>query len=107
MAAHSASKSNLLFDAIQESQGFYHIPVLSGFRSRVNITFRVCNGNGPSTDLEAKFAKEAEKEKIIHVTGHRSVGGMRASLYNAVNIEDTKALVDFMIRFMKNNQIEP
>ncbi len=82
------------------------MPILQGYRSRINVTFRVNNESGPSAEIEAKFIKEAQKEKIIHIHGHRSVGGMRASLYNAVTVEDTKALVSFMARFMAENNLE-
>lgn len=100
MASLSANKSDLLFEIINSSKGFYRIPVVVGMRSRVNITFRVCNGNGPSAEMEQKFIKEAEENKIIHIRGHRSVGGCRASLYNAISLADTKVLVDFMTKFM-------
>lgn len=106
MAALSASKSGLLFDAINTSRGFYHMPVLNGSRSRVNVPFRISTNSGPSTDIEAKFVKEAEKAKIIHIQGHRSVGGFRASLYNAVSVADTKILINFMTKFMAENNIE-
>ena len=107
MAALSASKSSLLYDLVAESQGFYLPPVLPGARSRVNVTLRICNSHGPSPDLEKKFVEEAKKAKIIHVNGHRSVGGLRASLYNAVTLENTKVLVAFMKKFMVENSVEP
>lgn len=106
MEGLSASKSGLLFDAIAASQGFYCNPVRDGARSRVNVPIRVCNGTGPSSDLEAKFVKEAEKAKIISIKGHRSVGGLRASLYNAVSVQDTKVLIDFMTKFLAENTVE-
>ncbi len=107
MAALSAKKSGLLYDAVAASQGFYHLPVLNGARSRVNVIIRVCNSSGPITALEEKFIEEAKKAKIIHINGHRSVGGLRASLYNAVTVENTKVLVVFMKKFMMENGIEP
>jgi phosphoserine aminotransferase len=106
MAKLSATKSGLLFDAIQASQGFYSHPVLNGVRSRVNVPIRISNGNSPSTELEAKFVKEAEQAKIFQVKGHRSVGGLRASLYNAVSVEDTKVFIEFMTKFMAENHLE-
>lgn len=106
MATHSATKSGLLFDAINASQGFYRIPVSIGFRSRVNIPIRVYDANGPCVDLEKKFIKEAKDAKIIHINGHRSVGGLRASLYNAVSVKDTRILIAFMTKFMAENNIE-
>lgn len=107
MAALSARKSGLLYDAVSASQGFYHLPVLNGARSRVNVIMRICNSNGPSTALEEKFVEEAKKVKIIHINGHRSVGGLRASLYNAVTVENTEVLVAFMKKFMLENGSEP
>lgn len=106
MAAMSGTKFGLLFKVINESRGFYQMPVSNGARSRVNVPFRVCTASGPDPDLENKFVKAAEKAKIIHIQGHRSVGGMRASLYNAVTIANTQVLVDFMVKFMAEHNIE-
>lgn len=103
MAELCATKSGLLFDAIQVSQGFYCNPVLDGVRSRVNVPIRIFNGNSPSTELEAKFVEEAKKKNIFQIKGHRSVGGLRASLYNAVSVSDTKVLIAFMTKFMAEN----
>lgn len=107
MARLCTTKSRLLLNAIQASQGFYCNPVLNRVQSRVNIPIRICNGSGPSTELEAKFVEEAEKAKIFQVKGHRSVGGLRASLYNAVSVGDTKVFIDFMTKFMAENHLEP
>lgn len=106
MAAQCATKSGLLFDAINASQGFYHMPILEGSRSRVNVSFRICTTNGPDTDMEEKFIRAAENAKIIHIKGHRSVGGLRASLYNAVTLENTKVLIEFMMKFIAENNVE-
>lgn len=106
MEGLSTTKSGLLFDAIAASQGFYYNPVQNGARSRVNIPIRVCTADGPSSELEAKFVKEAEKAKIISIKGHRSVGGLRASLYNAVSVDNTKFLIDFMTKFLAENTVE-
>ena len=57
-----------------------------------------------SKELDAKFVKEAEAAGFVNLKGHRSVGGMRASIYNAMPIEGVKALVDFMDRFCKDNR---
>lgn len=108
MAALCAKKSGLLYDFVAASQGFYHPPVLPGARSRVNVTMRICDSSGPSKVLEEKFVAEAKKAKIIHINGHRSVGGLRASLYNAVTVENTEVLITFMKRFMaENSSSEP
>jgi len=64
----------------------------------MNIPFRL-----PSEELEDTFAKEAKKNDLIGLKGHRSVGGMRASIYNAMTIEGAEALVQFMKEFQKKN----
>lgn len=106
MAAVCDKKSNLLFKVINESKGFYQMPVVNGARSRVNVPFRVCCASGPDPDLERKFVEAAEKANIIHIKGHRSVGGLRASLYNAVSVTNTQVLIDFMVKFMVEYSIE-
>jgi phosphoserine aminotransferase len=64
----------------------------------MNVTFRL-----PSEELEDTFAKEAKKLNMIGLKGHRSVGGMRASIYNAVELSDVEILVQFMQEFQKKN----
>jgi phosphoserine aminotransferase len=64
----------------------------------MNIPFRL-----PSEELEETFAKDAKKNSLIGLKGHRSVGGMRASLYNAMTVQGAQALVDFMKEFQKKN----
>lgn len=92
-------KSSLLYDYIDNSEGYYSNPVDKQFRSRMNIAFRVkCN-----EELETKFLKEAEKEGLIELKGHRSVGGCRASIYNAMPIEGVEKLISFMKQFKENN----
>jgi len=92
-------KSSLLYDYIDNSDGYYSNPVDKPYRSRMNIPFRVkCN-----EELENKFLKEAEKEGLIELKGHRSVGGCRASIYNAMPIEGVEKLVSFMKQFRENN----
>uniref|UniRef100_A0A8C4RIS8 Phosphoserine aminotransferase n=1 Tax=Erpetoichthys calabaricus TaxID=27687 RepID=A0A8C4RIS8_ERPCA len=96
----SITKSKLLYDIIDESNGFYVCPVESQSRSRMNIFFRIGSINGDE-ELEKKFLDEAAKRSMLSLKGHRSVGGIRASLYNAVTVEETKALAEYMIEFMK------
>jgi phosphoserine aminotransferase len=91
-------KAGLLYDAIDGSGGFYRGTAEKGSRSRMNVTFRL-----PSEELEAKFVKEATAEKLSGLKGHRSVGGLRASLYNAFPKEGVEALVAFMQEFQKKN----
>jgi phosphoserine aminotransferase len=64
----------------------------------MNVTFRL-----PSEDLESQFAKEATARELSGLKGHRSVGGMRASIYNAMPLEGVQALVEFMRTFQRNN----
>lgn len=92
------TKANLIYDAIDQSNGFYigHAEIES--RSLMNITFRL-----KDEELEKKFLAEAKKEGFIGVNGHRSVGGCRASTYNAVPYETCKAFSEFMIQFQATN----
>jgi phosphoserine aminotransferase len=93
------ARSDLLYNAIDESDGYYSNPVDPKYRSRMNITFRVkCD-----EELETKFLKGTEKENLIDLKGHRSVGGCRASVYNGMPIEGVQALVDYMHRFRAEN----
>lgn len=102
MTTASAEKSQMLYDAIDSSNGFYRMVVTNGVRSRVNVPFRIYTDNQLDPDLEKKFIAEAEKANIVHINGHRSVGGLRASLYNAVSAKDTQVLIDFMVEFIAN-----
>ncbi len=91
-------KADLVYKAIDNSGGFYQGHAQPAARSLMNIPFRL-----PSEELEETFAKEAKGVGLIGLKGHRSVGGMRASIYNAVTIEGTQALVDFMAEFQRKN----
>jgi phosphoserine aminotransferase len=92
------AKAKLLYDAIDSSAGYYSCPVEKASRSRMNVVFRVANGNEA---IEKQFAKEAESAGLVGTPGHRSVGGMRVSLYNAVTPESVQALVAFMREFQR------
>lgn len=85
------AKAKLVYDAIDESGGFYTCPVEAESRSIMNVVFRL-----PSEAHEAKFLAASEQAGMVGLKGHRSVGGMRASLYNAVTIAHAKALADLM-----------
>ncbi|OMD36459.1 phosphoserine transaminase [Paenibacillus odorifer] len=87
-------KSGLLYDHIDGSDGFYRGVAEQGSRSIMNVTFRM-----QSEELEKQFVKAAELEGFVGLKGHRSVGGLRASIYNAVPYESVKALSDFMNHF--------
>jgi phosphoserine aminotransferase len=90
------AKAGLLYDAIDASGGFYRGHAQPGSRSRMNVTFRL-----PSEDLEKAFVKEAGAADLAGLKGHRSVGGLRASIYNACPVESVRALVEFMADFKK------
>jgi phosphoserine aminotransferase len=96
--ARNKAKAELLYKTIDASGGFYKGHALPESRSRMNVTFRL-----PSEELEDTFAKEAKKLNMIGLKGHRSVGGMRASIYNAVELADVETLVQFMQEFQKKN----
>ena len=91
-------KAELVYNAIDQSGGFYRGHAQPAARSLMNITFRL-----PSEELEEAFAKEAKSAGLIGLKGHRSVGGMRASTYNAVTLEGAQALVQFMAEFQRKN----
>lgn len=90
----------MLYDFIDGSADYYSNPVDPRFRSRMNIPFRVKKDE----KLEAKFLKEAQEVGLIELKGHRSVGGCRASLYNAMPVEGVEALINFMKKFRDENQ---
>ncbi|WP_211746838.1 3-phosphoserine/phosphohydroxythreonine transaminase [Paenibacillus sp. Marseille-Q4541] len=92
------AKAGAIYQSIDESQGFYQGCVDAENRSRMNVTFRLADES-----LEKEFIKQSEKEGFIGIKGHRSVGGLRASIYNAVPYESVKALTDFMKEFQKVN----
>lgn len=87
-------KADLLYKAIDESKGFYRCPVEKSVRSLMNVPFTL-----EKSELEVEFVKEAAKEKMVQLKGHRSVGGMRASIYNAMPLAGVEKLVAFMKDF--------
>ena len=97
IARLNEAKAKLLYDTIDAS-GFYICPVEKSSRSKMNVVFRVAGGDEA---LEKKFGDEAAAAGIVGTPGHRSVGGMRASLYNAVTLEAVEALVSFMREFQR------
>ncbi|MDR1044795.1 MAG: 3-phosphoserine/phosphohydroxythreonine transaminase [Candidatus Adiutrix sp.] len=98
MAALNQAKSDLLYQAIDDSQGYYRGTARPGSRSVMNVTYRL-----PGEELEKKFKKESQAAGLVGLGGHRSVGGLRASLYNAVTLDDVRRLVDFMAEFQRVN----
>ncbi len=96
----SREKAKLVYDFIDGSDGLYVGTVKQkDVRSRMNVTFRVCKAGQPDDALEAAFVKLCAAKGIQQVKGHRSVGGIRTSLYNAVTVEQTRVLVQAMKEF--------
>ncbi|HTJ83399.1 MAG TPA: 3-phosphoserine/phosphohydroxythreonine transaminase [Polyangiaceae bacterium] len=95
--ARNAKKAKTLYDALDASSDYYVAPVEKGSRSAMNVVFRL-----PSEELDKKFVKTAELAGMVGLAGHRSTGGIRASLYNAVSVEDVERLVELMERFRKS-----
>ncbi|OWM68312.1 phosphoserine aminotransferase 1, chloroplastic-like [Punica granatum] len=91
-------KAEILYRAIDESKGFYRCPVEKSVRSLMNVPFTL-----EKSELEAEFIKEVAKEKMVQLKGHRSVGGMRASIYNAMPLAGVEKLVAFMKDFQARN----
>ncbi|EGC40392.1 phosphoserine transaminase [Dictyostelium purpureum] len=101
MERRSIEKSSNLYKFIDGSNGFYRCGIDAKYRSRMNVVFRIQDGN---EQLEEKFVKEASKHNITDIKGHRSVGGLRVSLYNAITVDQTKKLIEFMTSFMNENK---
>lgn len=98
IAKRNEEKADLVYNVIDRSGGFYRGHAAPEARSRMNIPFRM-----PTEDLEKAFVKSAEAEGMIGLKGHRSVGGLRASVYNALPMESARALAQFMQEFQKKN----
>lgn len=97
MKEMNEKKAKYLYDYL-DSQSYYTAPVVKECRSLMNVTF--VTGDA---ELDKKFAKEADARGLKNLKGHRSVGGMRASIYNAMPYEGVVELVEFMKEFAKNN----
>ncbi len=98
MAERNGDKARIVYDAIDKSGGYYRGHAEPGSRSLMNVTFRL-----PSEAKEKQFVTEAQAAGMIGLAGHRSVGGIRASLYNAVPPEACRALASFMEEFARRN----
>jgi len=97
MEAVNSKKAALLYDFLDNSK-LFKSPVATDARSLMNIPF-----SAPSDDLNGAFVKEADKAGMVNLKGHRSVGGMRASIYNAMPLAGVQKLVAFMAEFEKKN----
>jgi phosphoserine aminotransferase len=98
MQQRNEAKAKLLYDTIDQSSGFFRCPVEKASRSLMNVVFRIAGGDEA---VEKEFAKGAAANHLVGTPGHRSVGGMRISLYNAVELEAVDALVDYMREFQR------
>jgi phosphoserine aminotransferase len=98
VAEKNMEKARVLYSAIDNSEGFYVSPVEKQYRSDMNVVWRLSEES-----LEPVFIKEAAENGLIGLKGHRSVGGCRASLYNAMTLEGVKALTSFMGDFARKN----
>lgn len=95
--AINTAKAKLIYDAIDGSAGFYKGHCLAKDRSLMNVSFNVA----ANADLEPLFVQEAEREGMIGLKGHRLLGGIRASLYNAITLEQCEILAEFMREFAR------
>ena len=91
-------KAGLIYDFLDESK-LFRGTVVKEHRSLMNIPFVL-----PTEELNARFIKEAEAKGLVNLKGHRTVGGMRASIYNAMPVEGVKALVELMKKFEMENR---
>ena len=98
MERTNIAKARLLYAEIDASNGFYNCPVATSDRSRMNVPFTLKDAN-----LDGDFVKQADALGLLQLKGHRSVGGMRASIYNAMPLEGVQALVNFMNEFAKQH----
>lgn len=97
-------KSNMIYRLIEESNGFYRVTAHKDSRSRMNIPFIIRNDDDK---VNKQFLKEAEKNNLVQLAGHRSVGGMRASIYNGMPLQGVEKLRAFMIAFRENLEKMP
>ena len=97
MAKINHAKAKVLYDYL-DGQDFYNNPVQPEYRSMMNVTF-----TSPNPDMDKKFCAAATEAGFVNLKGHRLVGGMRASIYNAMPAQGVNDLVDFMEKFRKEN----
>ena len=99
MESLNQKKSQLLYEVIDESNGFYRGHAQADCRSLMNVTFRL-----PCDELQTQFLALGEKQQLCSLKGHRSVGGIRASIYNAMPLAGVEKLRDFMRSFLAEHQ---
>jgi phosphoserine aminotransferase len=98
MEKRNKEKAAYVYNAIDNSSGFYKGHAQKSSRSLMNVTFRL-----PSEELEQQFVAEARAAGMVGLAGHRSVGGIRASIYNAMDLGGCQVLAGFMDEFLRNN----
>ncbi len=99
MNRHNAAKAKLLYDVLDASGGFYAGHAHPECRSDMNVTFRL-----PDETLEKAFIKGATERRLVDLKGHRSVGGIRASIYNAMPVSGVESLRDYMLEFQRSQR---
>ena len=99
MNRHNVAKAKLLYDVLDASGGFYAGHARPECRSDMNVTFRL-----PDETLEKAFIKGATERRLIDLKGHRSVGGIRASIYNAMPLSGVESLRDYMLEFQRSQR---
>jgi phosphoserine aminotransferase len=99
MNRHNAAKAKLLYDVLDASGGFYAGHARPECRSDMNVTFRL-----PDETLEKAFLKAATERQLVDLKGHRSVGGIRASIYNAMPVSGVESLRDYMLEFQRSQR---
>jgi len=99
MNRHNTAKAKLLYDVLDASGGFYAGHASPQCRSDMNVTFRL-----PDETLEKAFIKGATERKLVDLKGHRSVGGIRASIYNAMPLAGVESLRDYMLEFQRSQR---
>jgi len=97
---HNSAKAQLLYDVLDGSEGFFTGHAQHACRSDMNVTFRL-----PNESLDTAFVTAAADRGLVDLKGHRSVGGVRASIYNAMPVEGVEALRDCMLDFRKNHGV--
>jgi phosphoserine aminotransferase len=101
MEKANTEKASLIYDVLDRSGGFYHCPVPQEFRSPMNLVWRIQPGTADQEAIETAFVREAAAQGLHELKGHRSVGGLRASLYNAQPRAGVEALAAFMKEFAR------
>lgn len=100
MDGRSKLKSGMIYCVLEKNESFYEICSSPTLRSRMNVTFRIRGGD---VDLEAKFLEQASGQGFLQLKGHRDVGGIRISLYNAIDVDEVERIQSFIAEFADRN----